>query len=84
MHISPYEFGNINNVNPLRDRKLLLNLKEIQKLIGLTHQKGYTLIPVKLYFKNSFVKVQLRYSEKVKNCMINVKLLPKRMHKEEY
>ena len=59
MHISPYEFGNIFNKNPLRDRKLLLNKQEIRKLIGLIKQKGYTLVPISLYFKGSFVKVEL-------------------------
>lgn len=59
MHISPYEHGNIFNKNPLRDRKLLLHKKEINKLIGLTKQKGYSLIPVSLYFKGSFIKVEL-------------------------
>jgi len=59
MHISPYEFGNINNKDPLRDRKLLLNKKEISKLIGLIQQKGLTLVPISLYFKHSFVKVEL-------------------------
>ena len=59
MHISPYEHGNIFNKNPLRDRKLLLNKKEINKLIGLIKQKCYTLIPISLYFKGSLVKVEL-------------------------
>ena len=59
MHISPYEHGNIFNKNPLRDRKLLLNKREINRLIGLTNQKGYTLIPIILYFKGNFVKVEL-------------------------
>lgn len=59
MHISPYEHGNIFNKNPLRDRKLLLNKREINKLIGLTKQKGYTLIPISLYFKGNFVKLEL-------------------------
>lgn len=59
MHISPYEFGNIFNKNPLRDRKLLLNKREINRLIGLTKQKGYTLIPISIYFKGNFVKVEL-------------------------
>ena len=59
MHISPYEYGNIFNKNPLRDRKLLLNKQEIRKLIGLVQQKGYTLLPISLYFKGSFVKVEL-------------------------
>ena len=59
MHISPYEHGNIFNKDPLRDRKLLLNKREINKLIGLTKQKGYSLIPISLHFKGSFVKLEL-------------------------
>lgn len=59
MHISPYEQGNIFNKDPLRDRKLLLNKKEINKLIGLTKQKGYSLVPISLYFKGSLVKLEL-------------------------
>ena len=59
MHISPYEQGNIFNKDPLRDRKLLLNKTEIRRLIGLIQQKGYTLVPINLYFKGSFVKVEL-------------------------
>ena len=57
MHISPYEKGNIFNRDPLRSRKLLLHKREIAKLIGLSQQDGYTLIPLKLYFKGSYVKV---------------------------
>ena len=59
LHISPYEFGNIYNKDPLRDRKLLVSKREINKLIGLIKQKGYSLIPISLYFKNNFVKVEL-------------------------
>ena len=59
MHISPYDHGNIFNKDPLRDRKLLLNEREISKLIGLTKQKGYSLIPISLYFKGDLVKVEL-------------------------
>ena len=59
MHISPYEHGNIFNKDPLRDRKLLLNKSEINKLFGMIKQKGYTLIPISLYFKGSFVKIEL-------------------------
>ena len=47
------------NKNPLRDRKLLLNKREINKLIGLTKQKGYSLVPISLYFKGNLVKVEL-------------------------
>lgn len=59
MHISPYENGNIFNKDPLRNRKLLIHKSEINKLIGLTKQKGYSLVPIKLYFKNNFVKLEL-------------------------
>lgn len=59
MHISPYEHGNIFNKDPLRDRKLLLTKREINKLIGFIQIKGYTLIPMSLYFKGSLVKVEL-------------------------
>ena len=59
MHISPYEHGNIFNKDPLRDRKLLLNKQEIRKLIGLINQKGYTLVPISIYFQGSFVKLEL-------------------------
>ena len=59
MHISPYEHGNIFNKDPLRDRKLLLNRTEINKLIWLTKQQGCSLIPISLYFKGSIVKLEL-------------------------
>lgn len=59
MHIAPYEHGNIFNKDPLRDRKLLLNKREINKLIGLTKQQGCTLVPISLYFKGSLVKLEL-------------------------
>ena len=59
MHISPYDHGNIYNKDPLRPKKLLLNKREINKLIGMTTQKGYTLVPIQMYFKGNFVKVEL-------------------------
>ena len=59
LHISPYEHGNIYNKDPLRDRKLLLNKREIFRLSGLINQKGYTLVPISLYFKNNIVKLEL-------------------------
>ena len=59
MHISPYENGNIFNKDPLRTRKLLLNKKEINKLFGLIKQKGYSLVPISMYFKGSLVKLEL-------------------------
>ena len=51
--------GNIYNKNPLRDRKLLVNKREINKLVGLIKQKGYSLVPISMYFKGNFVKVEL-------------------------
>lgn len=59
MHISPYEHGNIYNKDPLRTRKLLLSRQEINKLIGLTKQKGYSLVPISLYFNGNFLKIEL-------------------------
>lgn len=59
MHINPYEQGNIFNKDPLRERKLLLNKCEINKLIILTKQKGCSLIPLNMYFKDSLVKLEL-------------------------
>ena len=59
MHISPYEQGNIFNKDPMRPKKLLLNKKEIFKLTGMIQQKGYTLVPISIYFKNNRVKLEL-------------------------
>ena len=59
MHISPYEQGNIFNKDPFRVRKLLLHKKEINKLAGKIKQEGLTLIPLSLYFKKQYVKVEL-------------------------
>lgn len=59
MHISPYEKGNIFNKDPLRVKKLLLHRYEINKLMGQMQQKGYTLVPLNIYFKGSLVKVEI-------------------------
>ncbi|MCI8513250.1 MAG: SsrA-binding protein SmpB [Lachnospiraceae bacterium] len=59
MHISPYEKGNIFNKDPLRVRKLLLHRGEINKMAGKMAQKGYTLVPLKVYFRGSLVKVEV-------------------------
>ena len=67
VHISPYEQGNIFNVDPLRVRKLLLHKHEIRKLIGETTQKGYSLIPLSMYLKRGKVKVQLALAKGKKN-----------------
>jgi len=67
MHISPYEQGNIFNVDPLRPRKLLLHKREIARFAGLVSQQGYTLIPLSLYLKNGKVKVALGLCRGKKN-----------------
>ena len=59
MHISPYEQGNIFNRDPLRQRKLLMHRREINRLFGLVKQDGYSLIPLSLYFKGSRVKLEM-------------------------
>lgn len=59
MHVSPYEKGNIFNKDPLRPRKLLLHKKEIGRLAGKIKQKGYTLVPLRVYFKGSLIKVEI-------------------------
>ena len=59
MHISPYEKGNIFNKDPLRVRKLLLHKAEINKLMGQTKEKGMAIVPLKVYFKGSLVKVEI-------------------------
>ena len=59
MHISPYEKGNIFNKDPLPVRKLLLHKYEIRKLLGKTKEKGMTLVPLKVYLKDSLVKVEI-------------------------
>ena len=59
MHISPYEKGNIFNKDPLRPKRLLMHKKEIARLLGKIKEKGYTLVPVQVYFKGSLVKVEI-------------------------
>ena len=59
MHINPYEKGNIFNKDPLRTRKLLLHKSEIAKLGGKIAEKGFTLVPLQVYFKGSLVKVEI-------------------------
>jgi len=58
-HIGPYEHGNIYNHEPVRTRKLLVHREELRKLVGKTQQKGHTLIPTRLYFKNGRAKCEL-------------------------
>ncbi len=59
MHISPYEFGNIFNKDPLRTRKLLLNRHEINKLTGQIKQKGISLVPISMYWSKNKVKLEI-------------------------
>jgi SsrA-binding protein len=59
MHISPYEKNTMQKLDPLRERKLLLNKNEIRKLSRRVEEKGFTLVPLRLYFKNNIVKVEL-------------------------
>ncbi len=59
MHVSPYEQGNIFNRDPLRDRRLLLHKREINYLYGAVKQKGFSVIPLSVYLKDSLVKVQI-------------------------
>lgn len=59
MHISPYEHGNIFNVDPLRPRKLLMHKKEIMRLLGKIKEQGLTLVPIKAYFKQDKIKIEL-------------------------
>ena len=62
MHISPYEKGNIFNKDPLRQRKLLMHRREIDKLLSKIKEKGFTLVPLQVYFKGSLVKVEIGLS----------------------
>ena len=66
-HISPYEQGNRYNHDPLRTRKLLLQKKQIAKLIGTTKEQGYTLVPLKIYLKNGFAKLLIGVGKGKKN-----------------
>ncbi|MGN0376459.1 MAG: SsrA-binding protein SmpB [Suilimivivens sp.] len=59
MHISPYEKGNIFNKDPLRPKKLLLHKQQIRKLIGNSAEKGYTLVPLQVYFKDGRAKIEI-------------------------
>jgi SsrA-binding protein len=58
-HISPYEQGNINNHDPLRNRKLLIHSAELRRLVGKVQRAGYTLVPTKMYFKDGRAKVEV-------------------------
>ena len=72
MHISPYEKGNIFNKDPLRVRKLLMHRYEIRKLTGQMAQKGYTLVPLSVYFSGSHVKVEVGLCKGKKLSLIHI------------
>ncbi len=59
MHISPFDKGNINNHDPIRDRKLLMHKRELQRIMGKTSDKGLTLVPLRVYFKRNIVKIEI-------------------------
>lgn len=59
MHVTPYKYAYYDNHEPLRSRKLLLHRREINKLIGKVNQRGFTIVPLKVYFKNGKIKVQI-------------------------
>jgi SsrA-binding protein len=63
MHISPYEKGNIFNKDPLRVRKLLVHRAEINKMMGKIAQKGYTIVPLQIYFKGGLVKMEIALAQ---------------------
>ena len=65
MHVSPYEKGNIFNKDPLRVKKLLLHKYEINKLLGKIKEKGYTLVPLQVYFKDGKVKVEIGLAREI-------------------
>ena len=83
MHISPYEKGNIFNKDPLRIRKLLLHRYEINKIEAKLKEKGLTLVPLKVYFKDSLVKVEIGMAQKVRNYMINVRISQRKTREEK-
>ena len=67
MNITPYDHGNIYNLEPTRERKLLLNKREINKLIGQTKEKGYSLIPLNVHIKNGWIKLDIALARGKKN-----------------
>lgn len=82
MHISPYEKGNIFNRDPLRPKKLLMHKAEINKLKAKIAEKGYTLVPVEVYFKGSLVKVQIALAKGKKLYDKRADIAKKDMHRE--
>ena len=81
-HISPYSHGNIMNPDPERTRKLLLHKKEIKRLLGMLTIKGYTLVPLGIYFKESHVKVELGLAKGKKQYDVRESLKEKEAQRE--
>lgn len=82
MHITPYEKGNIFNKDPLRVRKLLLHRYEINKIEAKLKEKGLTLVPLKVYFKDSLVKIEIGMAV-VKSFMTSARILRRRIREEK-
>lgn len=82
MHITPYEKGNIFNKDPLRVRKLLLHRYEINKIEAKLKEKGLTLVPLKVYFKDSLVKIEIGMA-RGKSFMISARILPRKIREEK-
>jgi SsrA-binding protein len=82
MHVSPYEQGGRYNLNPIRERKLLLNKGEMKKLIGRVQEKGLTLIPLKLYLMDNWVKVDLALAKSKKEFEKREKIKKKEAARE--
>ena len=82
MHVSPYEQGGRYNLNPIRERKLLLNRNELKKLIGRVQEKGLTLVPLKLYLMDNWVKVDLALAKSKKEYEKREKIKKKETERE--
>lgn len=82
MHITPYEKGNIFNKDPLRVRKLLLHRYEINKIEAKLKEKGLTLVPLKVYFKDSLVKIEIGMA-RGKSFMTSARILQRRIREEK-
>jgi SsrA-binding protein len=82
MHVSPYEQGGRYNLNPIRERKLLLNKNELKKLIGRVQEKGLTLVPLKLYLMDNWVKVDLALAKSKKEYEKREKIKKKETDRE--
>ena len=82
MHVSPYEQGGRYNLNPIRERKLLLNKGEMKKLIGRVQEKGLTLIPLKIYLMDNWVKVDLALANSKKEYEKREKIKKKEVARE--